>query len=342
MPMVGFGCAGGIQRRCAVRAHSLVLDAKPGRPCSPPLGAKLVLPQAHARFHVRPCWQGPRDTVFSLHGIMRRCPQAERLGVPARLSGGWPKVPLEHTVNSVSGASSRAADLTRREVELALRAGYRLLDTAQVIMLSSRWALAYNPRIRHTCSLTYVRQRTRTAARSWGYIRLSLRSTAHPLATRFLIINMQSLFFESDNRIYPYGRARSGATTKPRSRRASSRAACRGRRSGSPRRCARNLKSIRVDRFYHRNVWANVHLSGQPHTFLAQRCTRATSAPRGSTRPSPPPCAGCAPATWTSCCCTTPAAGGTSATATRRRRVRDSRRRVVPPHAVERASMRHH
>ena len=50
---------------------------------------------------------------FSLHGIMRRCLWAERSGVPARLPRGWPKVPPERTVNSVSGAGRDPGSVAR-------------------------------------------------------------------------------------------------------------------------------------------------------------------------------------------------------------------------------------
>ena len=55
-----------------------------------------------ARSVVQHVGKDPR-VFFSLHGIIRRCLRAERSGVPARLPGGWPKVPPERTVNSVSG-----------------------------------------------------------------------------------------------------------------------------------------------------------------------------------------------------------------------------------------------
>ena len=55
-----------------------------------------------ARSVVQHVGKDPR-IFFSLHGIMHRCLRAERSGVPARLPGGWPKVPPERTVNSVSG-----------------------------------------------------------------------------------------------------------------------------------------------------------------------------------------------------------------------------------------------
>ena len=55
-----------------------------------------------ARSVVQHVGKDPRN-FFSLHGIIRRCLWAERSGVPARLPGGWPKVPPERTVSSVSG-----------------------------------------------------------------------------------------------------------------------------------------------------------------------------------------------------------------------------------------------
>ena len=58
-----------------------------------------------ARSVVQHVGKDPRN-FFSLHGIIRRCLWAERSEVPARLPGGWPKVPPERTVNSVSGATT--------------------------------------------------------------------------------------------------------------------------------------------------------------------------------------------------------------------------------------------
>jgi hypothetical protein len=58
-----------------------------------------------ARSVVQHVGKDPRN-FFSLLGTIRRCLWAEPSGVPARLPGGWPKVPPERTVSSVSGAVS--------------------------------------------------------------------------------------------------------------------------------------------------------------------------------------------------------------------------------------------
>jgi hypothetical protein len=107
---------------------------------------------------------------FSLHGLVRRFLRAERSGVPARLPGGWPKVPPERTISSVSGARCQLANLTPQR--------------AEGTQLAPRWRLRPGRRAPTRFSRASVPAVSGPVLAGFGRFRRSARRTSTPSGVR--------------------------------------------------------------------------------------------------------------------------------------------------------------